>query len=158
MPDQELIKKWRNGKTSLRFVDAELGVELNGVLADCILRKDDKNDVYVPLDYKTRGFDVKEEEHDQHYQLQLDCYDLLLRKNGLQTSGTGYLVYYVPDEVRENGLVQFNVQVIQFVTESDRIMNLIRDVVKVLEGKLPKAGQDCEYCAWGEAGMSLMNP
>ena len=110
------------------------------------------------MDFKTRGFDDAEEYHDHHAQLKLDCYDLMLKKSGYKTSGTGYLVYYIPEQVRESGMVQFNVQVIQLVTDSERALNLIQQVVEVLNGKIPEVGQDCEYCAWGGLGAKMVRP
>lgn len=159
LPDGDLMKKWRDNKQGLQFHDQAMGAHLHGTLDECVVRKgEDGEQVYVPLDFKTRGFDDNEENHDHHAQLKLDCYDLLLKKNGYPTSGTGYLVYYIPEQIRESGMVQFNVQVIQLVTDSQRALNLVRQVVEVLNGKIPEAGQDCEYCAWGELGAKMMRP
>lgn len=156
LPDQELIKKWRDLKIGLYYQDKDLGVSLRGTLDECVVRKDDAEQLYVPLDFKTRGFDHLEEDHDHHAQLKMDCYDFLLKKNGYKTGDTGYLVYYIPEEVRESGVLQFNVQVIQLVAEAQRVMNLLEEVVGVLNAKIPKAGRDCEYCAWGDLGAKMM--
>lgn len=159
LSDDNLMKKWRDYKHGLQFDDQTIGAHLHGTLDECVMRKDENGDhVYVPLDFKTRGFEDIEENHDHHAQLKLDCYDLLLKKNGYRTSGTGYLVYYIPEQIRESGIVQFNVQVIQLVTDSQRAFNLVQQVVEVLNGKIPQAGQDCEYCAWGELGAKMMHP
>lgn len=155
LPDQNLLKKWRDQKSCLNFTDQETGMKFSGMLEECIVREVDGEKVYTPLNFKTRGFDQKEESHDQHYQLQLDCYDLLLQKNGYKTSGTGYLVYYSPQQVRENGMIEFTVQVIQLVTEHARAANLIREVTEVLNGAIPKPEESCEYCAWGNAAIQL---
>lgn len=156
LPDQKLVGKWRDYKTGLRYENKQLGVRLTGFFDDCIVRKEGGERLFSPLDFKTRGFDISEENHDYHAQMKLDCYDLLLQKNGYQTTKSGYLVYYVPEAVKESGVVQFNVQVFQFVTESQRAMNMVKQLVDVLDGKIPKTGQDCEYCAWGDIGAHLM--
>lgn len=156
LPDQELIRKLRDSKQGLSFRDEKMNVTLKGHLDECIVRNEDDTEFYAPLKFKTRGFESKDENHDQHSQLQLDCYDFLLRKNGYTTDSTGYLVYYIPEEVREEGSVQFNVQVIRLVTEAKRAMNLITEAVDVLNGQMPEAGGDCEYCAWGDLGVRLM--
>lgn len=155
IPDEQLIKKWREEKTALRFEDKKLGVKFLGQVDDCISREVDGEQIYTPLFFKARGFGASEEGHDHHDQLKLDCYDLLLKKNSYKTGGTGYLVYYSPDEIREAGIVQFNVQVIQFVSDAERAMNLITQVVDVLNGKIPDAGKDCEYCTWGNLGVKM---
>ncbi len=156
LPDADLIKKWRDRKAGLYYENKDIGVSLRGTLDECVVREDEGEQVYVPLDFTTRGYDNKEEAHDNHAQLKLDCYDLLLNKNGYKTSSTGYLVYYIPEEVRESGVVEFNVQVIQLVTEGRRVMNLMTEVADVLNGKIPEAGQNCEYCAWGDLGAKIM--
>ena len=156
LPDQELVKKWRDPKTALFFEDQALGFRFSGSFDECILRQSAEQEFYIPLDFKVRGFNLEEENHDQHAQLKLDCYDLLLKKNGYLTSGTGYLVYYVPEKVKGAGIVEFNVQVIQFVSEAQRAMNFIGEVVGVLNKEIPQGAKDCEYCAWGNVGARMM--
>ncbi len=156
LPEQDLIKKWRNPKSALSFQDKDRGVDFSGTLDECVVRKNENGEsLHIPLIFQTRGLASNEQNHDQHHQMKLDCYDLLLQKNGYQTGSTGYVVYYIPEEVRESGVVQFNVQVIQLVTESKRAMNLIAEVSEVLSGKMPEGGQNCEYCAWGNLGARL---
>jgi len=156
LPDQSLARKWRDVQKGLVYKDEKLDVKLMGHLDECIVRGKEGEQHYVPLKFKTRGFDVQEENHDHHAQLQMDCFDLLLQKNGYNTDGTGYLIYYIPDEIKESGVVQFNVQVIQLIAEPKRAMNLMEEVVKVLDGKMPEAGQNCEYCAWGDLGVRMV--
>lgn len=156
LPDEELMKRFRDSKRGLSYRDETLDMLLRGHLDECIVREEDGKRLYSPLKFKTRGFESVDENHDQHSQLQLDCFDFLLRKNGYETDSTGYLVYYIPEEVRESGEVMFNVQVIRHVTEAERAMNLISQAVAVLNGAMPKAGGDCEYCAWGDVGVRLM--
>src|SRR3989344_9503564 len=71
--DQELLNKWRNWRSALIYEDTETGAFLSGMLDDLGVLKSGKglfsaeggsssggeNTFFVPLDYKTRGFDVK---------------------------------------------------------------------------------------------------
>jgi len=156
LPDQELMNKWRDEHSGLCFADEKLDMTFCGGFDECIVREEKGEKIFTPLLFKIRGFGIDEEKHDNHSQLQLDCFELLLKKNDYATSGTGYLVYYIPEAVRESGVVKFNVQVIQFVSESMRARNLIKEVVGVLNGKIPKKGQDCEYCSWGGRGAQIV--
>lgn len=156
LPDPELIKRWRDPKKGLFYSDEKLGVRLQGHPDECIVSEMEGKTFYRPLKFKTRGFDPKEESHDHHAQLQLDCYDLLMSANGFETGHNGYIVYYVPEQVQEKGLVQFHVQVIQLVTEGEGIKSLLDRVVKLLNAKMPPAGKDCEYCRWGDLGVEMM--
>ena len=63
-----------------------------------------KNEKLIVLDYKTRGFPLKEDTA-AHYQLQLDVYNFLLRKNDHDTEDYAYLLFYVPREVTATGEV-----------------------------------------------------
>ena len=91
MPDKELIDKFRNWRT---FKFKEEDAIFYGAMDDCLV----EGEVYIPLDFKTRGFDLKEDTSD-YYQNQLDCYCLLLDKNGYKTKGIAFLIYYLPEEV-----------------------------------------------------------
>lgn len=158
LPDQDLMNKWRDDRSGLCFADEKFGVNFCGGFDECVVREEKGEKIYIPLVFKMRGFGIDEEKHDHHEQLQLDCLDLLLQKNGYTTAGTGYLVYYVPEEVRETGIVKFNVQVIQFVSEPKRAMNFIKEVVGTLNGKIPQKGPGCEYCSWGDIGAQMVRP
>src|SRR3989344_4880745 len=74
--EPELMKTWRNNLRGIRWEDEEGNILFGAV--DNILQKGDK---LIVLDYKTRGYALKEDTAD-HYQNQLDVYNLLLRKNG----------------------------------------------------------------------------
>ena len=73
--DKELLRKWRNNLKGIEFRDEENDVLLHGAV-DNLLSKEGK---LIVLDYKTRGFALKEDTA-HHYQDQLDVYNFLLRK------------------------------------------------------------------------------
>ena len=75
--DQELLNKWRNWRNALAYQDPESGATLSGMLDDLGLQPDKR--LFVPLDYKTRGFDVKEG-GENFYKNQLNCYGLCFEK------------------------------------------------------------------------------
>ena len=66
--DSELLKVWRNNLQGVRWIDKDGNILFGAV--DNILMKDKK---LIVLDYKTRGYPVKEDTAD-HYQNQLDIY------------------------------------------------------------------------------------
>lgn len=143
VPDQALLDKWRNWRVGLSYEFKELGVTLSGALDECLIH----NGRYVPLDYKTRGWPPKDG-GEEYYQHQLDCYCLLLEKNGFKQKGVAYLLYYYPKEVTEHGQVIFNVEPHRVETDIKAAEALVRKAVTYLNGLEPKAATDCEYCAW----------
>lgn len=143
--DLNLLNKWRNWRTGLEYVDESLGVTLFGALDDALQDKDK----YIPLDYKTRGYAPREGDSEKYYGNQLDCYALLLQENGYSVKDIGYLIYYYPKKVEENGTVIFNVKVIELKTDPERAKKVLKDAMKLLSGSIPSHHSECEYCLWG---------
>ena len=142
--DMELLSKWRNWRTGLKYKDKKLDAVLSGALDDCLIEKK----LYIPLDYKTRGFPPKKGASEKYYQNQLDCYAFLLEKNGYPVQNFAYLIYYYPAEVQENGQVNFNVQPIKIETDPNRALKTFQDAISLLKSKIPPRHSNCEYCSW----------
>ena len=111
---------------------------LGGV--DNILQKGDK---LIVLDYKTRGYPVKEDTAD-HYQNQLDIYNLLLRKNGYETEDFAFLLFYVPKEVTETGEVIFDTELVKREIDVNNAENIFQRAIEILNDECPEKG--CEWC------------
>lgn len=154
-PDSEILNKWRNWRSALAYEDPETGTVLSGMLDDLGLkRKNGQLDLgnkgveYVVLDYKTRGFDVKEG-GEEYYRNQLNCYALLLRENKMPPHKTAYLIYYIPKEVAEKGATRFDVVVKGVEIDADVALKTFRDAVALIKGPMPQTHSECEYCSWG---------
>lgn len=143
--DLTLLNKWRNWRTGLEYRDEALGVTLFGALDDVL----QDGEYYMPLDYKTRGFPPREGDSEKYYGNQLDSYALMLEANGYPAKGLGYLVYYYPNKVEENGLVTFNIKVVELKTDLERTKKVLKDAMKLLSGPIPPHHSECEYCLWG---------
>ncbi len=114
---------------------------------DDILVKDGK---LIVLDYKTRGFPLKEDTA-EHYQDQLDVYTYLLRKNGFETEDYGYLIFYYPKEVNEHGDVVLDSELVKMETSMKNAEEMIKHALKIIKMKeLPEKGEECEFCKWVE--------
>ncbi|OGZ33662.1 MAG: hypothetical protein A2Y98_01880 [Candidatus Portnoybacteria bacterium RBG_19FT_COMBO_36_7] len=144
LDDQALMKKWRNWRTGLRYSDKKMNAVLVGALDDCLL----DDGFYVPIDYKTRGYDLKGDSM-VFYQTQLDCYTFLLESGGYKHLNLAYLVYYIPEEVSENGQVKFRVEPHKVETNPHRGYQIFAKAVKVLRGSRPSSHSGCKYCSWG---------
>ncbi|HNX68088.1 MAG TPA: PD-(D/E)XK nuclease family protein [Candidatus Omnitrophota bacterium] len=142
--NQARLDGWREWRTGLQY--QEDGVVLSGMLDDLLV----KGDQHIPFDYKTKGSPTSEEDATKYYQTQLDCYALMLEGNGLKTAGYGFLLYYSPKQVGENGNVQFELQPIRIATDIRRPKDLCHKAIEALTGPAPKASAKCEYCSWLE--------
>jgi|SRR3989344_355055 len=142
--DKEKLKAWRNNFKGLQYLDKNSGVLLRGAV-DNILVKGNK---LIVLDYKTRGFPLKEDTH-KHYQIQMDMYNLLLRKNGHETEDYAYLLFYYPNKITETGEVIFDTKLIKMPTSAENGQKVFEKAVKLLESKeAPKSSHECGFCKW----------
>lgn len=138
------LEDWRNNRRGVKYHDQKRKALLKGALDDCLV----KGKTLIPLDYKTRGYPLKEDST-SFYQHQLDIYCYLLHQNDYKVADFAYLVYYYPEKVKKNGRMDFNVVVKKITTDIKNAERLFRDAVKCLRGPEPKRHSDCEYCSWG---------
>ncbi len=167
MDDMPLLNRWRNWRSGLQYHDKERDAVLFGALDDCLVKKLKKQSpnykkYYMPLDYKTRGFPPQEGASEEYYQHQLDAYTLLLAENGYRTGDHAYLVYYYPNEVKEGGVVEFEVKPVRIETNIERIKKMFQDAVDLLNGDLPQehakganGGASCEFGLWHKLAMEF---
>ncbi len=136
--DKDKLKIWRSNLKGISWTDRE-GNVLHGAV-DNILQKGRK---LIVLDYKTRGFPLKEDTAD-HYQAQLDFYNFLLRKNGYETEDYSFLLFYVPKEVTETGEIIFDTELIKRKINIENAEDIFNKAIKLLNEDCPK--ESCEWC------------
>jgi hypothetical protein len=136
--DAELLKVWQSNFKGVRWEDKE-GNILHGAV-DNILVKGKK---LIVLDYKTRGAAVKEDTA-EHYRLQQNIYNYLLRKMGYETEDYFFLLFYHPTDVTDSGDVVFTTELVKMKVDIKMAEKTWRDALKVLAGECPK--KCCEWC------------
>ena len=141
--NKDLLKQWRNNLKGIEYYDEENDVLLHGAVDNLITKKGK----LIVLDYKTRGFALKENTA-HHYQDQLDIYNFLLRKNGYETEDHSYLLFYMPEKVLENGEFIFKTELIKMEIDVEHAENLYKRAIKIIKGEIPEAGKDCVFCKW----------
>lgn len=138
--DKELLKEWRNSRKGLWFEDKE-GNILHGGIDNMLVNK--TNNKLIVLDYKTRGFPLKEDTH-EHYQNQLNIYSWLLEKLGFPTEKFAYLLFYYPNEVLETGEVVFDTVLKKMSVDSKEAEALWKKALELLNSDCPEKG--CQWC------------
>lgn len=136
--DHELLAIWRSNFKGIVYKDKQ-GNILKGAV-DNILMKGKK---LIVLDYKTRGYDLKEDTA-EHYQLQLDIYNFLLRKEGYDTEDYSFLLFYIPKEVMDTGEVIFDTKLVKMKIDVKKAEKVWKNALKLLNGDCPK--ETCEWC------------
>jgi len=137
--EKEFLRKWRDNLKGIKFEDG-YGNILFGAL-DNVLVKGNK---LIVLDYKTRGFPLKENTH-TYYQNQHDVYNFLLRKNGFQTEDYSFLLFYIPEKVSQTGEIIFDTKLIKMKINPDNGFNLFLMALKLLSEECPQ-----KRCVWCE--------
>jgi len=136
--EKGLLKVWRSNLKGIMFQD-DKGNILHGAV-DNILVKENK---LIVLDYKTRGYPIKEDTS-EHYKNQLDIYNFLLQKNGFDTEDFSFLLFYIPKEVLETGEVIFDTSLVKMPSNPKNAEKLFKSALELLNGPCPK--ETCEWC------------
>jgi len=136
--DKEKMKIWQSNFKGVSWTDKK-GNELHGAV-DNILVKGKK---LIVLDYKTRGYALKEDTA-KHYRLQQNVYNFLLRKNGYETEDYFFLLFYVPKEVMVTGEVIFDTTLVKMKVDVTMAEKVWKSALKLLDGECPK--KSCEWC------------
>mgnify|MGYP001587637025 FL=1 len=136
--DSELLKIWRSNFKGISWTD-DAGNVLRGAVDNLLV----KGKKLIVLDYKTRGFPLKEDTH-EHYQDQVDIYNFLLRKNDYETENYAFLLFYHPKEVLNTGEVVFNTDLKKMKVDVKNAENIFKNAIKLLNSPCPK--KSCVWC------------
>jgi len=142
--NEELLKVWRSNFKGIQWTDKK-GNLFHGAI-DNLLQKGKK---LIVLDYKTRGFPLKEDTH-KHYQDQMDIYNFLLRKNGYETEDYTYLLFYHPHQVEPNGHICFNTDLVKIKVKIKNAEKIFKTALQVLEADIPASFKECRFCHWSK--------
>ncbi len=142
--DVALLDVWRNNFKGIQWRDAQ-GNLFRGAVDNLLV----KGKKLIVLDYKTRGFPLKEDTH-AYYQDQLDIYNFLLRKNGYETEDYAYLLFYHPSKVHDNGDVDFNADLVKMNISITNAEDIFSRALNILKEDLPEPSPECGFCSWAE--------
>lgn len=136
--DEPLLIVWRDAFKGIQWKDPKGNILMGAV--DNLLTNGKK---IVVLDYKTKGFPAKENDH-IYSQHQLDIYNFLLRKNGYDTEDFALLLFYFPSNVTETGEFIFDTELRKVRINSENAEKLFNRAINLLNSECPDSG--CEWC------------
>ena len=161
LPDRAKMKKWGNWRSGMKYYDKENAIELYGGLDECaVIDKGEVEPIYIPVDWKTKGQKPKDSGA-QYYQLQLDCYNLMLHATGHKIANKGYLVYLYPNVVTHSPVnphrlaFEFCVDIYKLDCDIERAKQACIDAVTCLRGARPPINYNCDYCMLVEKKQQL---
>lgn len=141
----EKMDTWRNARKGISWTDED-GNVLFGAIDECLF--DGEN--FIVVDFKTYGGSKIEDDKIEFYQNQLDCYALLFEKNKLKHPGYSYLIFFMPKEVKENGEINFNIEVKKVKVDSKRALKTFKEAINLINSERPKNDRECKFCGWAE--------
>ena len=148
LEDLSLINSWRNwAEGSLLYTDENLTVRIAGALDDCLI----ENGRHYPLSFDVKSsYPENDPRREKYHQVQMDIYAYLLESHNYSTNGVGYLIYYIPEKIEDNGLVKFKIEIVKMSASADNARALFKDAISTLNGHIPKASEHCEFCAYAK--------
>ena len=141
--DMNLLKIWRDNFKGIHFVDPESGILLRGAVDD-LLETESK---LIVLDYKTRGFPLKEDSQ-SYYQNQLNLYNFLLRKNGYGTEDYSYLLFFIPKGINDKGHFEFDTELVKVNVNVKFAEDVFHKAITLIQNEMPEAKKECGFCQW----------
>src|SRR3989338_8165204 len=141
--DMELLKLWRNNFKGIQYIDEKSGILLRGAVDDLL----EHGSKLIVLDYKTRGFPVKDDTS-AHYQDQLNIYNFLLRKNGYKTEDFAYLLFFIPESISETGHFVFHTELVKMAINIRHAEELFHRAIDILQNGIPDVSEKCGFCKW----------
>lgn len=119
-----------------------------GKLDECLIMPDGK---YSVVDFKTASSDPRGKAFFPSYQNQLDEFSFLLEQNNKKTAGSGYLIYFYPQESDDlhNGFPMI-IHIEKVITNPNSVRPRLDEAIKILNGRMPDPVANCPFCKWYE--------
>lgn len=153
------INAWRENFKGVQYLHEPTNLLVTGAIDDLWI---DSEGRYLVVDYKATAKKEPVTALDQawqsSYKRQMEIYQWLLRRNGLDVSDTGYFVYCTgrPDAEAFDARIDFDVHLIAYEGSADWVETTIERLHACLNADtLPAPGARCDYCAYFNARQKL---
>lgn len=149
------LDAWRENFVGVQYLHEPTNLIITGAIDD--LWQDSGGD-YIVVDYKATSKNAVIEALDQpwqdSYKRQMEIYQWLLRRNGLDVSDTGYFVYCngVTDKQAFDAKLEFDLTLIPYEGSDDWVEETIVEIHACLNAdEIPRANFKCDYCRYRQA-------
>jgi hypothetical protein len=160
-PNQKKLDEYRHPQRLIKngglgFVDSKLNSELHGGV-DEVLMTNDSEEKLVVADYKTRSGppvfnDPRPNVPDtvEYNRNQLNIYAFLLQKLGWPVENYGFLIYYYPKNIKDNGDLEWNTHLEKMDIDVNSAKKIWEDGINLIRGPCPVPGVSarkiCDWC------------
>ena len=149
------IDEWRRNFGGITYFHPDTELLVTGAIDDLWITSAGE---YIVVDYKATGKEhavtALDKEWQDGYKRQMEVYQWLLRKNGLNVSSTGYFVYCtgMMDRAAFDKKLEFEVHLIPYTGDDAWVEPTLFDIKACLDhDALPDAHPSCDYCAYWNA-------
>ena len=145
------LETWRQNFKGVSVDHEMTGFTFFGAIDDLWLGRDGK---YLVCDYKAtskNGEVSLDADWQISYKRQMEIYQWLLRRNGLEVNDRGWFVYCNGrrDLADFNERIEFKVRLLPYDGNDDWVEGALKDAASVLQkDELPDPDPDCEYCCY----------
>lgn len=154
------LNRWRENFKGIEFLHPTTNFVVTGAIDDLWINSQGE---YIVVDYKSTSKEERIESLNKAwqdgYKRQMEIYQWLLRKNGLQVSSTGYFVYCngITDKAGFDAKLEFEITLIPYIGDDSWVEGALKDAKTCLDaGSSPEPAKDCDYCAYrAEAKIAL---
>jgi len=151
------MNDWRDNFVGITYKDPETGFIISGAVDDIWVKP---NGDLIVVDYKATAKEERIESlsnsgWEMSYRRQMGVYQWLLQKNGFTVDKTGYFVYANARKDQAESFddtLFFETTVVPCDGENSWIEETLQEIKQALNSdKIPKIGEDCEFCPYREA-------
>ncbi len=146
------IDAWRENFKGVQYHHRPTNLIITGAIDDLWI---DKTGKYIVVDYKATAkkepVTSMEAAWMSGYKRQMEIYQWLLRRNGLDVAETGYFVYCTGRRDAEafDARIDFDIHLIPYEGDDSWVEQTILDLHACLnQDEVPDSGGDCDYCAY----------
>ena len=155
----ENLDTWRQNFKGVSYMDPDTNFLLFGAVDD--LWRDNQSGETIVVDYKATsksGEVTLDADWQIAYKRQMEFYQWLLRRNGLEVSDTGYFVYCNGrrDLEKFDGKLEFVIKVLPYTGSDEWVEDTLREIFETLESdEIPPSNPDCTFCRYAEEAVSV---
>lgn len=146
------LDEWRENFKGITYHHKSTNLIISGAIDDLWINKEGE---YIVVDYKATSKEedivALDKEWQDSYKRQMEVYQWLLRKNGLNISDTGYFVYCNGKTDRDgfHGRIDFDITLIPYKGSDAWIEETILRIKETLDGSsVPESSPDCDFCLY----------
>ena len=154
----EKLDIWRENFKGVEYHHKPTNLIITGAVDDLWVNKE--SEIHV-VEYKSTSTERNislDGKYKEAYKRQIEIYQWLLRRQGLEISNIGFFVYCNADKSKAGfkGKLEFRMEIIAYQGDDSWVESVIKQAHKCLSSEtLPPFSSECEYCQYRQISQRL---